>query len=99
VPLNLDPGEDSEPGTVFGVGVAVPELGRDVDMLVVDSNSLDRLAFDLRYGRDASEEAGEWWRCVGSIIEASRSAGYFGAVGVASWGGGMGGWDDAPAGF
>jgi hypothetical protein len=84
VPLNLDPGENTEPGTVFGVGVAVPELGREVDMLVVDSNSLDKVGFDLRYGKDAREEAGEWWRCRGSIIEASRSARYVGGFGVAS---------------
>ena len=43
VPLSLDPGENTAPGTVLGVGVAVPELGRDVDMLVVDSNSFERL--------------------------------------------------------
>jgi hypothetical protein len=48
VPPSLDPGENTEPGTVLGVGVAVPELGRDVDMLVVDSNSLERLGFDRR---------------------------------------------------
>jgi hypothetical protein len=74
VPLSLDPGERMEPGTVEGVGVAVPELGRDVDMLVVDSKSLDRLGFDRRNGSEARDEAGEA-RCLGSIIEASRWAG------------------------
>jgi hypothetical protein len=52
-------------------------------MLVVDSNSLDRLGFERRYGRLAREEAGDA-RCLGSIIEASGSAGYFGGFGVAS---------------
>jgi hypothetical protein len=74
VPPDLDPGEKTEPGTAEGVGVAVPELGREVEMVVVDSNSLDRLGLDLRYGREASDEAGEA-RCLGSIMEASRWAG------------------------
>lgn len=74
VPLSLDPGEKTDPGAADGVGVAVPELGREVDMLVVDSNSFDRLGFDLRKGREAREEAGDT-RCLGSIIEASRLAG------------------------
>lgn len=47
-PLDRPPGENTEPGTVEVVGVAVPELGREVEMLVVDSNSLDRLGFDRR---------------------------------------------------
>jgi hypothetical protein len=83
VPLNLDPGENTEPCTVLWVGVAVPELGRDVDMLVVDSNSLERLGFERRYGRLAREEAGDA-RCLGSIVDASGSAGYFGGFGMAS---------------
>jgi hypothetical protein len=83
VPLSLEPGEKTEPGTAEAVGVAVPELGREVDMLVVDSNSLDRLALDFRTGREARDEAGDP-RCLGSIIEASMSAGYFGGIGVAS---------------
>jgi hypothetical protein len=35
---------------VLAVGVAVPELGREleVEMLVVDSNSLERLGFERR---------------------------------------------------
>jgi hypothetical protein len=74
VPLNLEPGEKTDPGTADGVGVAVPELGREVDMLVVDSNSLDKLALDLRKGREEIEEAGDP-RCLGSVIEACRSAG------------------------
>jgi hypothetical protein len=73
VPLDRDPGEKTEPGTVEGVGVAVPEPGREVEILV-DSNSLDRLGLDLRYGREARDEAGDA-RCLGSIIEASRWAG------------------------
>jgi hypothetical protein len=83
VPLNLDPGEKTEPCTVLWVGVTVPELGRDVDMLVVDSNSLERLGLERRYGRFAREEAGDA-RCLGGIIDASTSAGYFGGFGVAS---------------
>ena len=50
-PLDRDPGEKTEPGTVEAVGVAVPELGREllkVDMLVVDSNSFERLGFERR---------------------------------------------------
>lgn len=47
-PLDRPPGENTEPGTVEVVGVAVPELGREVEMLVVDSNSLERLGFDRR---------------------------------------------------
>ena len=47
-PLDRPPGEKTEPGTVEVVGVAVPELGREVEMLVVDSNSLERLGFDRR---------------------------------------------------
>jgi hypothetical protein len=74
VPLSLDPGEKTDPGTAEAVGVAVPELGLEVDMLVVDSKSFDRLGFDLRNGRAARDEAGEA-RCLGSIIEASRLAG------------------------
>jgi hypothetical protein len=82
-PPSRDPGEKTEPGTIDGVGVAVPELGRDVLMLVVDSNSFDRLGFDRRYGSEASEDAGEArWR--GSVIEACSKA-YFG-LGVASCG-------------
>lgn len=71
VPLSRDPGEKTDPGTAEAVGVAVPELGLDVERLVVDSNSLDRLGFDLRTGREASDEAGDA-RCLGSVIEASR---------------------------
>ena len=41
------------------VGVALPELGRDVDIEAVDSNSLCSDGFERRYGSDASEEAGE----------------------------------------
>jgi hypothetical protein len=74
VPPSLGPGEKTEPGTAEGVGVAVPELGREVDMLVVDSNSFDKLGFDLRNGREARDEAGDP-RCLGSIIDACRSAG------------------------
>jgi hypothetical protein len=51
----------------------VPELGRElvkVEMLVVDSNSLERLGFDWRYGSDAREEAGDA-RCLGRMAEAS----------------------------
>ena len=50
VPLERDPGEKTEPGTVVAVGVAVPELGREleVEMLVVDSNSLERLGLERR---------------------------------------------------
>ena len=77
------PGEKTDPGTADAVGVAVPELGRDVDMLVVDSNSLDRLGLERRKGSEASDEAGDA-RCLGSIIEAPTSAGYFGVFGVAS---------------
>jgi hypothetical protein len=83
VPLNLDPGENTEPGTAVAVGVAVPELGREVDMLAVDSNSFDRLGLDRRYGREARDEAGDP-RSLGNIIDASKSAGYFGGFGVAS---------------
>jgi hypothetical protein len=39
VPFCL-PGENTEPATTEGVGVAVPELGRDPEMEAVDSNSL-----------------------------------------------------------
>jgi hypothetical protein len=74
VPLSLEPGEKTDPGAADGVGVAVPELGREVDMLVVDSNSLDRLGFDRRYGSEERDEAGDA-RCLGRIIEASRWAG------------------------
>jgi hypothetical protein len=74
VPVSREPGEKTDPGTVDGVGVAVPELGRDVEMLVVDSNSFDRLAFDRRNGSEASDEAGEA-RCLGRVIGACRSAG------------------------
>lgn len=88
VPLSLDPGENTDPGTVAVVGVAVPELGREVEMLVVDSNSFDKLGLDRRYGSEAREDAGDP-RCLGSIIDASRSAGYLGGFGVASCGGGM----------
>jgi hypothetical protein len=83
VPLSLEPGEKTEPGTAEAVGVAVPELGREVDMLVVDANSLERLGLDRRKGREARDEAGDP-RCFGSITEASTSAGYFGGLGVAS---------------
>lgn len=89
-PLDRDPGEKTEPGTVEVVGVAVPELGRDVEMLVVDSNSLERLGFDRRYGSDAREEAGDA-RCLENIAEASTFCGKFGGLGVASCGGVMGG--------
>jgi hypothetical protein len=41
-----------------------------VEMLVVDSNSLERLGFDWRYGSDAREEAGDA-RCLGRMAEAS----------------------------
>lgn len=60
-PPDRDPGENTEPGTVDAVGVAVPELGRElvVEMLVVDSNSLDRLGFERRYGSDDREDAGD----------------------------------------
>jgi hypothetical protein len=88
VPPSLDPGENTEPGTVLGVGVAAPELGRDVDMLVVDSNSLERLGFDRRYGiseRDETPDA----RCLGRVMDASGSAGYLSGFGVASCGGVM----------
>jgi hypothetical protein len=88
VPASREPGENAEPGTVDGVGVAVPELARDVEMLVVDSNSFDRLALDRRNGSEASEEAGEA-RCLGTVIDACRSTGYFGGFGVASCGGVM----------
>lgn len=88
VPPSLEPGEKTEPGTAVGVGVAVPELGREVEMLVVDSNSFDRLGLERRKGREARDEAGDA-RCLGSIIDASRSAGYFGGFGVASCGGVM----------
>ena len=43
-----DPGEKTEPCALLGVGVAAPELGRDVDMVVVDSKSLDRLGLERR---------------------------------------------------
>lgn len=82
IPPCLEPGEN-KPGTADAVGVAVPELGRDVDMLVVDSNSFDKLGFDRRYGSDAREEAGDP-RSLGKVIDASRSAGYFGGFGRAS---------------
>lgn len=74
VPLSRDPGEKTDAGAAEGVGVAVPELGREGERLVVDSNSFDRLGFDLRYGREARDEAGDP-RCLGSIIDASRWAG------------------------
>lgn len=48
VPLCLAPGENTDPCSVDGVGVAVPELGREVDIDVVDSNSLCSEGFDLR---------------------------------------------------
>lgn len=92
-PLDRDPGENTEPGTVEAVGVAVPELGRDpvnVEMLVVDSKSFDKLGFDRRYGSDAREEAGDA-RCLGSMAEDSTFCGKFGGLGVASCGGVMGG--------
>lgn len=59
---------------VEGVGVAVPELGRDPEKEVVDSNSLCSEGLDRRYGSENSDEAGEP-RCLGSIIEGSMSAG------------------------
>lgn len=92
VPLDRDPGEKTEPGTVDAVGVAVPELGRElvVEMLVVDSNSLERLGFERRYGSDASEDAGDA-RCLGEKAAASTFCGKFGGLGVASCGGVMGG--------
>lgn len=98
VPLSLDPGEKTDPGTAVAVGVTVPELGLDVDMLVVDSNNFDRLGFDRRNGRDAREEAGDP-RCLGSIIDDPRSAGYLGGFCVASCGGVMRGLGDAPVGM
>jgi hypothetical protein len=75
VPFCLDPGEKTEPGTTEAVGVAVPELGRDPDIEVVDLNSCCSEAFDLRYGSEAREEVGDDARCLGSIMEFSRSAG------------------------
>jgi hypothetical protein len=48
VPFCLEPGEKTEPGTTEAVGVAVPELGRDPDIEVVDWNSLWSDGFDLR---------------------------------------------------
>lgn len=74
-----------------GVGVAVPELGRelDVEMLVVDSNSFDRLGLDRRKGSDDRDEAGDA-RCLGKKAEASTFCGRFGGLGVASCGGVMG---------
>lgn len=88
VPLSLGPGENTEPGMGADVGVAVPELGREVDMLAVDSNSFDKLGLDLRYGREAREEPGDP-RCLGRIMDASTMAGYLGGFGVASCGGVM----------
>lgn len=92
VPLDRDPGEKTEPGTVGAVGVAVPELGRElvVEMLVVDSNSLERLGFEVRYGSDDREDAGDA-RCLETTAEASMLCGKFGGLGVASCGGVMGG--------
>ena len=91
VPLDRDPGENTEPCAVEVVGVAVPELGREllnVEILVVDSNSLERLGFDRRYGSDAREDAGDA-RCLGSVADASTFCGKFGGLGVASCGGVM----------
>lgn len=50
VPFCRDAGEktEPEPGATEAVGVAVPELGRDPDIDVVDSNSLWREGFDRR---------------------------------------------------
>jgi hypothetical protein len=75
VPLCLEPGENTEPGTTEAVGVAVPELGRDPDIEVVDLNSWCSEAFDLRYGSEARDDEGDAARCLGRIIEFSRSAG------------------------
>lgn len=98
-PFCLEPCENTELGMVDdgAVGVAVPELGREPDIEVVDSNSFCRDGFDLRYGNEARDEAGEA-RCFGSIIEFSRWAGYLGSLGVASCGGVMGGSGNAPTG-
>jgi hypothetical protein len=75
VPFCLDPGEKTEAGTTEAVGVAVPELGREPDIDVVDLNSWCSEAFDLRYGNEAMEDVGDDARCLGSIMELSRSAG------------------------
>jgi len=75
VPFCLDPGENTEPGITEAVGVAVPELGRDPDIEVVDLNSWCSEALDLRYGSEAREDAGDEARCLGRIMEFSRSAG------------------------
>lgn len=72
------------------VGVAVPELGREfvVEMLVVDSNSLERLGFERRKGSDDRDDAGEA-RCLGNEAVASTFCGKLGGLGVASCGGGV----------
>ena len=95
MPFSLDPGEKTELGTTDAVGVALPELGRDKDNDAVDSKSLCSVGFDLRYGREAREEAGDA-RCLGRTMDVSRSAGYLGGFGVASCSGVMGGSGNAP---
>lgn len=67
------------------VGVAVPELGRElvVEMLVVDSNSLERLGFERRNGSEDSEDAGDA-RCFGPVADASTCCGKSGGLGEAS---------------
>lgn len=47
-PVSLEVGDCIEPAGAVAVGVARPELGRDVDILVVDSKSFDKLGLDLR---------------------------------------------------
>lgn len=75
VPLCLKLGDNPEPGTVDAVGVAVPELGRDPESEAVDLKSWCSEALDRRYGSEESEDEGDDVRCLGRIMEFSRSAG------------------------
>jgi hypothetical protein len=95
-PFCREPGEKVEPETMDeAVGVAAPELGRDPDSDAVDSNSLCSDGFDWRKGREPSDEAGDA-RCLGRIMDFSRSAAYCGGLGGPSCSGVMGGSGGAP---